>query len=104
VPRYEGAWPPFAPNLWYANFSWPGVIIGGLLTGLILAAITLRYRHAYTDPFALAFMTHFTILFTFGGGVDNLIFMKFVKGVLPLFIFKALSQKSLVPRDFTKKS
>ena len=101
VPRGQGGWPPFGFNQWYANFGWPGIVFGGALSGLFLAALALRYRHAYRDPFAMAFALYFTIMFLVPGGLENMMFVKYVQNVVPLFIFKALSRKSLVPREVT---
>ena len=103
VPGGQGGWPPFGFNQWYANFGWPGVMIGGLLSGLVLAALALRYRHAYQDPFAMAFALYLTIMFLVPGGLGNMMFVKYVQNIVPLFIFKALSQKALVPSEITKQ-
>jgi hypothetical protein len=43
-PRVVNGWPMGSPALWYINFGWLGVPLGGLLSGLAVGLVAARQR------------------------------------------------------------
>jgi hypothetical protein len=45
-PQIKNGWPVGTPTIWYLNFGWFGLVIGGILSGAAIGWITRRYRSA----------------------------------------------------------
>lgn len=58
-PETTSGWPLTITAEWFLNFSWTGVIFGGLLSGLLYMAIQYRYQDFKGNP--LAFMLLFIL-------------------------------------------
>ncbi len=96
-----GAWPVMHFNVWYANFGWIGVCMGGLLSGLILAALAKQYGDCRDNPYSSVFLLMIVFkVTTFGIGHDFL--AEYVLWVMPLFIFKWLTSQRLIPYTLSR--
>ncbi len=98
-----GAWPVFGFNLWYGNFGWPGVLICGLLSGWLLAAFRERYFDYRSNPYSLALMVFFTILFIVPAGLDNMTPVKYILNTVPVIIFFLLADLRLYPASIIRQ-
>ncbi len=92
-----GAWPVFGFNLWYVNFGWPGVLMGGFITGWMIRVLRERYQDYAANPYSLSFMTFFTIAFIIPGGVDANFLINYILNVVPVFAFVILADRRLYP-------
>jgi len=45
-PAARNGWPPGAPAMWFLNFGWLGVVVGGLLAGSIYRFLALTYARS----------------------------------------------------------
>ena len=45
-PWTRNGWPVGAPTIWYLNFGWVGLLLGGMISGGVVAGISRRYRVA----------------------------------------------------------
>ncbi|WP_171033113.1 oligosaccharide repeat unit polymerase [Qipengyuania marisflavi] len=70
---------------WYVNFSWPGIFLGGLLSGLLAAAIDAAYRDRRISPWAagIGAVISFRML---DGGFDFGTLQNYVLFVVPFFL------------------
>lgn len=92
-PDTRNGWPMGATGIWYLNFGGLGVVIGGLLTGLVLAAAARSMVGSRTNP--LAFVMAFAIGFwVIGDGIDGQFFVKWAQYVLPMFFLLPFMQRS----------
>jgi oligosaccharide repeat unit polymerase len=92
-----GGWPPYGFAQWYVNFGWLGVFMGGVLTGWVLSLLQQKYSNFRDEPFAF-FTMQLLVLVVMGpwpGGIHNVSIMNFVLYILPIFIFKWLTTRSL---------
>lgn len=94
----RGGWPVYGFTEWYTNFGWLGVLIGGVLTGWLLSLLQGRYRDYCENPFSFMIMWNviFLIMGPWPGGVHSFFPTYYILFIVPLFIFKALSRKSLL--------
>jgi|GEM_PF-2176235 len=58
-PEQSSGWPLTITAEWFMNFSWFGVLAGGLISGILYTGINSRYRDFTTNP--LAFMLLFIL-------------------------------------------
>ncbi len=92
-----GGKPPYGFAQWYVNFGWFGVLLGGMLTGWILALLQDKYRDFAANPFSFVIMFHavFLLLGPWPGGLHNTSFLNYALYIFPLFIFKFLTRRKL---------
>ncbi len=50
-PEKVNGWPMGAAALWYLNFGWPGLLLGGLLSGLVIGAVSAAQRRKPDNGF-----------------------------------------------------
>ncbi|GAA5141816.1 hypothetical protein GCM10023340_04170 [Nocardioides marinquilinus] len=84
-PEKVNGWPMGAAGLWYLNFGWVGLLLGGLLSGLLLGAVAKEQRrrpdHGYNR--AVAVMVG---VFVLGLGWDSDSVVRIVIWVVPLWL------------------
>jgi hypothetical protein len=91
-PKTRNGWPMGSAGVWYLNFGRVGLAIGGLLTGLVVAAASRSMSSTRTNP--LAFVLAFSIGFwVIGDGVDGEFIVKWAQFVLPMFFLLPLMRK-----------
>jgi hypothetical protein len=61
-PQVKNGWPVGTPTIWYLNFGWIGLIIGGIISGSIVGWVVRRYRAAPRSGINIA-MTFNIMLF-----------------------------------------
>jgi oligosaccharide repeat unit polymerase len=93
----NSGWPVLGFNLWYSNFGWIGVILGGIFTGFVLRALAYRYNDYRKNPYSLCFLCLFTIMLLLPAGISNLILINYVLNVVPIWIFLWLSSPKVYP-------
>ncbi|NEK59348.1 hypothetical protein GCU56_15915 [Geodermatophilus sabuli] len=71
---------------WYVNFGFPGIVLGGLLSGLVVRAAQLAFRRFARDPLVWGFSLVFMIRI-FPGGVWATSAPKWVAFGLPILAF-----------------
>lgn len=69
-PKVVNGWPMGAPALWYIDFGWLGIPIGGLLSGLAIGTISARQRRVADCGHNIAVAAGAAV-FVFGLGWDN---------------------------------
>jgi len=92
-PDTRNGWPMGGTGLWYLNFGVVGVVIGGLLTGLVVAAAARSMPDSRTNPlsFVLAFSVGFWVI---SDGVEGQFLVKWVTYVLPMFFLLPFMRQS----------
>lgn len=98
-PGSNSGWPVFGFNIWYSNFGWIGVVLGGFLSGVLLRSLAYRYEDYPENPYSFCLLTLFTIHILVPGGMSNLILMQYILNVLPLWIFVLFSSRAFIPRS-----
>lgn len=91
-PGSSGAWPVFAYNQWFSSFGWGGLIVGGFLSGWVLALIQARYGQHRKDTYSIFISLVMVFYFVTPTGLQNEVFMNYIFVVLPLFLFKFCTQ------------
>lgn len=84
-PRKVNGWPMGAPALWYLNFGWPGLVTGGLLSGLVVGMIAAAQRRKPRNGLntGVAIIAGVLVLPL---GWDNQVLMKFVIWLVPMWV------------------
>lgn len=59
-PEARNGWPTGAPTIWYLNFGWSGLMLGGAISGAIVGAVSRRSQVA--DENAMNAATTFVVL------------------------------------------
>jgi hypothetical protein len=85
IDRNNG-FPATAVGDWYVNFGFPGIVLGGLLSGLVARAGQLAFRRFLRDPLVWGFSLVFMIRI-FPGGVWATSAPKWVALGLPILAF-----------------
>lgn len=90
-----GGWPVYGFAQWYVNFGWFGVLIGGMLSGLLLAVLQSRYHDYRDNPFSFMIMCHviFLLMGPWPGGLHSFFLPHYILFVLPLFLFKFFTKR-----------
>jgi oligosaccharide repeat unit polymerase len=92
-PKNVNGWPMGSAGVWYLNFGRVGLVIGGLITGLVVAAAARSFPNTRTNP--LAFVMAVAIGFwVIGDGVDGQFVAKWGQWVLPMIFLIPLMQQS----------
>jgi hypothetical protein len=89
IDRNNG-FPATAVGDWYVNFGFPGIVFGGLLSGLVARAGQFAFRRFLRDPLVWGFSLVFMIR-VFPGGVWATSAPKWVALGLPLVAFALLA-------------
>jgi hypothetical protein len=103
-PERVNGWPVTVIGSWYVNFGIVGVFFGGLISGLLSAAVDLRYAAlAHKDAFA-AIMPAVLGMFLLAGGYNTGLPQYYVLVVVPLFAIALilrlrLRRSQAVPRQ-----
>lgn len=98
-----GGKPPYGFAQWYVNFGWAGAIIGGFLSGWLLALTQSRYENFKDNPFAFVIAWHivFFMLGPWPGGLHNTSLLHYALYIFPVFIFSWLThgrlQRAITP-------
>lgn len=84
-PQKVNGWPMGATALWYLNFGWPGVFVGGIVTGLALGVIAAAQRRYPGNGFNTAVAVVVGI-YVLGLGWDSETIMRAILWVVPLWL------------------
>src|SRR5690606_8795191 len=84
-PQKINGWPMGAAALWYLNFGWPGLLTGGLLTGLALGVIAAGQRRRPANGFNTSVAVVIAI-YVLGLGWDSETIMRSILWLLPLWL------------------
>jgi hypothetical protein len=96
-PKNVNGWPMGSVGVWYLNFGRVGLVIGGLITGFVVAAAARSFPDTRTNP--LAFVMAISIGFwVIGDGVDGQFVTKWAQWVLPMiFLIPLMRQPRRAP-------
>jgi oligosaccharide repeat unit polymerase len=83
-PKVVNGWPMGAPALWYLDFGWLGVPIGGLLSGFAIGAISARQRRVANSGHNIA-VAAAAAVFVFGLGWDNQTLVYIILWLVPFW-------------------
>lgn len=84
-PETRNGWPVGAPTIWYLNFGWLGLIVGGLLSGAVIGQIARSYAAAPWSGMNVA-MTFTLLVFVVPLGWASQTPTVWLKSALPLLI------------------
>lgn len=102
-PEVRNGWPMGSAGEWYLNFGWIGVVSGGLVSGVVLAWVQGRLRHAAESP--MAFVTTLIVgLQVIEIGVNTQSALRWVSWCLPLFLLAPLLRRRSLARGATAGS
>ena len=95
-PAATSGWPVGAPFEWFINFGWPGVMLGGLLSGFIYRALTEMLRRSPMPSFA-TMTTLVMAMVVFPLGLSTSSPNRFVVHALPLLLFLRSTRSESTP-------
>lgn len=84
-PRVVNGWPMGAAAVWYLNFSWLGLPLGGLVSGLALGVIAAAQRRRPQSGLNTGIAV-ITAVFVLPLGWDNQVLMKFIVWLVPMWL------------------
>lgn len=84
-PQKVNGWPMGAAALWYLNFGWPGLLVGGLITGLSLGLIAAAQRRKPGNGFNTSVAVVVGI-YVLGLGWDSETIMRGILWLVPLWL------------------
>jgi oligosaccharide repeat unit polymerase len=84
-PKVVNGWPMGAPALWYLDFGWLGVPIGGLLSGLAIGTVSARQRRVANSGHNTG-VAAAAAVFVFGLGWDNQTLVYIVLWLVPFWL------------------
>jgi hypothetical protein len=84
-PQSLNGWPLGAVGDWYLGFGFPGLLFGGLLSGLVLGVLMNAWRTAPWTPFNLASIMCM-VAFVIPTGVEALSLLHWAQWGLPLLL------------------
>lgn len=61
-PKVKNGWPVGTPTLWFLNFGWLGIVVGGLFSGALYGEFTRRARAAPRSGINIAMTFVFAVL------------------------------------------
>jgi hypothetical protein len=84
-PQVRNGWPVGAPTIWYMNYGWAGIIVGGIISGVVVGAVAKRYRLAPRHGINTA-VTYFAMVFVFPLGFSSQSPLAWLTWGLPLLL------------------
>jgi hypothetical protein len=84
-PRKLNGWPMGAGALWYLNFGWLGLPLGGLLSGIAIGMVAAAQRRRPSSGFNTG-VAVITAVFVLPLGWDNQVLMKFIIWLGPMWL------------------
>lgn len=84
-PQKLNGWPMGAGALWYLNFGWIGLLLGGLISGLAIGTLAAAQRRRPRSGFNTGIAIIATI-FVMPLGWDNQVVMKFIIWLVPMWM------------------
>ncbi|KQY55561.1 hypothetical protein ASD66_19800 [Nocardioides sp. Root151] len=84
-PRKINGWPMGAGALWYLNFGWLGLPLGGLISGLIVGLVAAAQRRRPRSGFNTG-VAVIAAVFVLPLGWDNQTLMKFIIWLVPMWV------------------
>ena len=84
-PRKLNGWPMGAGALWYLNFGWLGLVLGGLISGLVIGMVAAAQRRHPRSGFNTG-VAVIAAVFVLPLGWDNLVPMKFIIWLGPMWV------------------
>lgn len=84
-PAKLNGWPMGAAAVWYLNFGWWGLPLGGLLSGLVIGLLAAAQRRRPASGFNTG-VAVVAAVFVLPLGWDNQVLMKFVIWLVPLWL------------------
>lgn len=84
-PKKINGWPMGAAALWYLNFGWLGLVLGGLFSGFVLGFVAAAQRRAAANGFNTAVGVVIGV-YVLGLGWDNETLIRAVIWLLPLYL------------------
>jgi hypothetical protein len=84
-PQFVNGWPLGAVGDWYVNFGLPGVVFGGLLSGIVYSALMAAWRRAAWTAFNVAAMTC-VVMWVVPTGFEALTPLRWAQWALPLIL------------------
>jgi hypothetical protein len=100
-PRKLNGWPMGAAALWYLNFGWLGLAVGGLVSGLVIGMVAAAQRRRPRSGFNTG-VAVIAAVFVLPLGVDNVTPMKLVIWLGPMWLlsfYVAPRRAARVPRE-----
>lgn len=84
-PNKINGWPMGAGALWYLNFGWPGLMLGGIFSGFVLGAVAAAQRRMPRNGFNTAVGVVIGV-YVLGLGWDNETLIRAVIWLGPLYL------------------
>lgn len=84
-PRKLNGWPMGAGALWYLNFGWLGLPLGGLVSGFVIGMVATAQRRRPPSGFNTG-VAVITAVFVLPLGWDNQVLMKFIIWLGPMWV------------------
>ncbi|WP_432476757.1 hypothetical protein [Nocardioides sp. GXQ0305] len=84
-PRKLNGWPMGSAGVWYLNFGWWGLPLGGLISGLVIGMLAAAQRRKPRTGFNSG-VAVITAVFVLPLGWDNQVLMKFVIWLGPMWL------------------
>lgn len=84
-PQIVNGWPIGAPTVWYLNFGWLGIVIGGAFSGAVVAHIARRYDAAPWSGMNVL-MAFSLLVFVVPLGWESQTPFTWIRSALPLII------------------
>ena len=98
-PNKINGWPMGAGALWYLNFGWLGLVLGGLVSGLALGLVAAAQRRAPTNGFNTGVGVVIGV-YVLGLGWDNETLIRSVIWLVPLYLVsRYVAPASRSPRE-----
>jgi hypothetical protein len=96
-PNKINGWPMGAGALWYLNFGWPGLVLGGLFSGFVLGLVAAAQRRTPTSGFNTAVGVVVGV-YVLGLGWDNETLIRAVIWLVPLYVIARFVAPKAHPR------
>jgi hypothetical protein len=84
-PEKVNGWPMGAGGLWYLNFGWPGIVLGGMLSGLALGVVSAAQLRSPDSGFNTGIAVAVGV-YVLGLGIDSDFLVRCILWLLPLWV------------------